>query len=256
MNEDADQGTNEILRTLLEDEDDLDLKELSGRPPVPPNMLNRAIERKSKYLGLACVNVSEQTNLHGETYVYGVFGHSKRNNIVATLLYYGDNGWQNADGVYENEDDDYKEVVGPLLKYLPLGTVIHGTSLAEDIIPALIETLATISQEEAEAWQNTWKSRDEDEDYLAYEALPNALQKHCPPYTYFGSHEGNSSDIGVWVNREQIYEAMEDPGTLQAVYQGQPVPRGSKHVVIMNEQDYPVALLDGTTGVEIWHDNS
>jgi len=251
MNEDADQRTNEILRALLEDDDDDLVKEVAGPGDPPPALLSQAIRSKERYLGYKFKGKPiVHTNPLGETFVFGKFG-----SVMSTLLYYdtATAEWRFADGQGLGEgledEDDFKDLVEPK-KYLPLGTILRATGIEQDVLEAELKALATVDPEKAAQYQGD----DNDPAYLAYEVLPNVLQKYCLPYTYFGNFESDG-DWGVWASREAIQEALEDPDTMVAVAQGQPIPKGSKYVVVLNRDDYPVALLDGAVGAEIWHVN-
>lgn len=86
------------------------------------------------------------------------------------------------------------------MKTLPIGTIIHGTMRIEDLVPALIDALRSVSPTTADTMQaefDTCKS-DEDRDYFLYETLFDAMDEYCLPFTYFGSHPGDGCDYGVW----------------------------------------------------------
>lgn len=116
------------------------------------------------------------------------------------------------------------------VKYLPVcGTVIHGTMRAQDLVPAFMDFYCEhVSRTAAEHirrdWHEVkklwWKDHPEhdvtlscvaDEDNEAFwssgtvqaflnEDLMDLLQDACPPYTYFGTTEGDGSDYGVWID--------------------------------------------------------
>lgn len=93
--------------------------------------------------------------------------------------------------------------------YAPsLGSISHGTLLAEDLIEAFSDELALLAPDhdlpaEAEAiatlhsfgWADIY-AREEAED-LVYR-LMDALNESAPAYCYFGANEGDGSDFGFW----------------------------------------------------------
>jgi hypothetical protein len=159
----------------------------------------------------------------------------------------------------EDEDDiGFKDLATPLEKvYLKLGFLTHHLDEA-DLIEEFLDLLKTVNPEKAELWRDTWEDSEYDESYLAYELLPDVLQKYAPPFAYFGQYESDS-DWGVWANREKIEEALEDePEMLKAWAKDKPLPEfpvDSKFLVLMNRDDYPEILLDGQTGQKIWRVN-
>lgn len=52
-------------------------------------------------------------------------------------------------------------------------------------------------------------SMQDDVTWLLNESLFNALNNLCPPFVYFGSHVGDGSDFGFWLDFEGIQEAIE-----------------------------------------------
>lgn len=92
---------------------------------------------------------------------------------------------------------------------LPLGTIIHGTGRMEDIITALLDAAASVRMSAAdrakvralarEAAALTFSPADEpDADMGVYDELEQVLGSYVPDYCYFGAHEGDGSDVGVW----------------------------------------------------------
>jgi hypothetical protein len=255
--------TNEIIRALLEsDDDELSVKDVIGLPDETldqqkKTLLAQAIDRKSKYLGLPCVKTGEHTNRHGETFIFGQFGKRRPNTTMSTLLYlHPHTGWQLVES-----DDDYKEVYqSDPTPELPLGTVIHHTMREEDLIPAFLDALESVSPIEAAEMRKNYAEEIEQADpEFLWETLVPALDYHTPPYCYFGSHPGDGSDYGVWVNEEAIeddlqYEEEAWPGVRKvvAIRKGEPLPRNAQFVVVTSLHGVYAELLDGETGQQIW----
>jgi hypothetical protein len=193
----------------------------------------------------------------------------------------------------DEDSEDFKIVYQgepeKTINYLPLGTISHGTLQPEDLIPAYISALEGVDPVNAKEMQEEYDSvrfpdpdeenneneadyadtvdRQEFIDRLCHERLPDELQKYAPPYTYVGSHPGDGSDIGVWVNDDAIREdlefesdyAGEESVHLQRIDLASYTDNGIKNIVGRSEYivvqagdaDY-LALLDGTTGEEIW----
>ena len=101
-----------------------------------------------------------------------------------------------------------------------LGTVIHATLRPQDLVPAFLERLHSLEPEtharlltdfrcialsDDDPW---WDS--EDCAHFLNEDLFDALNNCAPDYVYFGSHEGDGSDFGFWINWEAIEEAIHD----------------------------------------------
>jgi hypothetical protein len=257
--------TNELIRAILEaEDDDFDTKDLESIPDPDPDLVARAIRHKSIYLGLPFVldSAVQHTNPTNETYLFGQFGTRLRRNrnVMATLLYYDpEHGWQYADPAHISEADDFdmkdledEEPGKP--NYLPLGSVSSGTLRPEDLISAFLSTLEDVDPQRASAMSKQYSAGDEIEDEDGFIAeLEDALQDHCPPYTYFGGHPGDGADFGVWVSDETIEDALRDePEKIQAIMRGEPRPLNVEYVVVKDASGENVALLDGATGAEIW----
>ncbi len=256
--------SDEILRALLETDDDEGLvKDVSYPTDAELNaqlsrILPDLIDRKEKYLGKRYVNHSVHTNPHGQTFCYGVFGR-RPDHVVSTLAYYDpDKGWVPDNWVDLPEaHDEFKDVFHPDpsgKKYIPLGTIVHNTLQEEDLIPEFLSALRAVAPVEAAELELNYRDeiRNNDPEFC-WETLLDAVNRHVPPFTYFGAHQGNSSDFGVWPSEEQIKETAEEkPEELAVVPEGSPLPRGSKYIAIARQDGVYIALLDGATGEEIW----
>lgn len=78
-----------------------------------------------------------------------------------------------------------------------LGTVIHATLRPEDLIPAFRDELKKHTDDIPK-----FEHGDDVMDYII--ELTDALDDYSPSYCYFGTHEGDGSDFGFWVDRELI----------------------------------------------------
>lgn len=120
-----------------------------------------------------------------------------------------------------------------------LGSVIHGTLRAEDIIPALVEKLEELDDNNnftniiANAKRiiglGQWDWTEEVAE--AQDELCRALQDAAPAYCYFGTNEGDGSDFGFWIDYNRIDEEVED-GALLRVRDLADIPKGCKSTVI------------------------
>lgn len=107
------------------------------------------------------------------------------------------------------------------MKYASFGTVIHATHRPEDLIPAFTDELEYQVQRNAEHWLTNPVQRDslvalvwdarENADYSDAEYswnmindLTDALQHFAAPWSYFGTHPGDGSDYGFWVDLEML----------------------------------------------------
>ena len=112
-----------------------------------------------------------------------------------------------------------------------IGTVSHGTTRPQDLIPCFLTDLEILSQESYFAMIRSMHARDRGVAYalagkryigddhpfwteeLCYEILSDlfdALSELAPSYCYFGSHPGDGSDYGFWPCFEAIDDACQD----------------------------------------------
>ena len=95
------------------------------------------------------------------------------------------------------------------------------------------------------------------QDYII--ELIDALDEHSPPYCYFGTHIGDGSDFGFWVDFDSIEMDTTDAKirsqcTLYAVYSStEPFPTGrieSDYIIDIN--DHGNMTLYDTDDNVIW----
>jgi hypothetical protein len=84
-----------------------------------------------------------------------------------------------------------------------IGSVSHGTMREEDLIPAFTELLKSLDVDKylqlIEDCEN-WMDYEPEEQSELLNGLFDVLNNFAPAYCYFGSHKGNGSDYGYWVD--------------------------------------------------------
>lgn len=88
--------------------------------------------------------------------------------------------------------------------YLPIGSISHGTLRTEDLLDSFRDALAELDNPCVDGIMEN-ADLDDDSCYADTEnnrellnSLFDQLNDHCPPYCYFGAHEGDGSDFGCW----------------------------------------------------------
>ncbi len=127
---------------------------------------------------------------------------------------------------------------------LRIGSISHGTHLACDLIPAFVDALQTVELTNEDAKEltdilrviNAVEEVDDEDTLSAFyasdwanetvnETLYYMLNAYVPPYCYFGTHEGDGSDFGVWPNWDEVEQdedvlKTEDTSSLPDDYTG------------------------------------
>lgn len=129
------------------------------------------------------------------------------------------------------------------MKTLKLGTISHGTMRLEDLIPAFVESLRDVDPESIPVLEYDSKSINDsywDDADGVLEDLFDALNEYCPPYCYFGAHDGDGSDYGVWISWEAVEEASRHEGDVVKVNAGDSWPCAAE---ILEVSDHGNATL-------------
>ena len=87
-------------------------------------------------------------------------------------------------------------------RWTRIGTVIHGTMLNEDLIPAFFSELEEIDPVLANDLHRRFdadlSANDVDASLECLCELMDGIQACCPTGIYFGANEGDGSDYGYW----------------------------------------------------------
>ena len=101
-----------------------------------------------------------------------------------------------------------------------LGSISTGTLRPEDLIPAFNNALTQMHDghycdidemmdDEAGNAAEFGKQPSNDElQRRGVDRLMDELQDACPPFVYFGTHEGDGADFGFWPDMDRLEEEM------------------------------------------------
>lgn len=105
------------------------------------------------------------------------------------------------------------------IHYPLIGSVSHGTLRYEDLIPVFALTLEALvlpvcRDDDLNALLNdcdvNLSTLDPVDANCLVNELIDELSAFAPPFTYFGSHPGDASDFGFWIDEDAINDAEED----------------------------------------------
>lgn len=143
----------------------------------------------------------------------------------------------------------------PQYPFCHLGSVSHGTMLAEDLIQCFESILEELDSGAYEEYQKDYPPIDQwsdlDDDRL--EALFNALDDAAPPYVSFGASEGDGADYGFWLCHESLEEAVCD-GEVVRVDAGdeRTMPEDADATYFLEVNDHGNMTLFCKDGTEVW----
>ena len=143
---------------------------------------------------------------------------------------------------------------------LEIGSRTHGTLRNQDIADAILSDLRKIGYHPGNLSAiEDIAANDGEEGEFDAECIADAMDElnaFVPAYCYYGSHEGDGSDIGVWVSMDSVDEAVRDSTILKVDDLSEAdgnAAQGFEYILVVNDHGncslYPVIL---THGEEIW----
>jgi len=157
-------------------------------------------------------------------------------------------------------------------KWLTVGeSVSEGTMNSSHLFQAYLDTLESVDKASANEFRMEHKDEltefqdgtidGESLDHLVFDVLDPILSKYCLPYTYFGSHPGNGSDIGCWPLYEEMeYDSRNEKltkfiaGTVEAIqFSEGRLPVGTNYVWIHNNESGQDSMWDAPRKKPLWH---
>jgi len=141
-----------------------------------------------------------------------------------------------------------------------IGSVSTATLRDQDLLEAFSGTLGEYDDgtyadliAEANKMLSDWD--DDDEPAAASEVvndLQDALNTFAPDYMYFGSHPGDGSDFGFWIDTDAIDDAIHD-GDLLKVDDLDNIPADHNGmVVVVNDHGNMALYKPEITYAEVW----
>jgi hypothetical protein len=157
-------------------------------------------------------------------------------------------------------------------KWLTVGeSVSEGTMNSSHLFQAYLDTLESVDKASANEFRMEHKDEltefqdgtidGESLDHLVFDVLDPILSKYCLPYTYFGSHPGNGSDIGCWPHYEEMAWNSRNEhltkfiaGTVEAIqFSEGRLPVGTNYVWIHNNESGVDSIWDVPRKKPLWH---
>lgn len=156
--------------------------------------------------------------------------------------------------------------------YAEIGSVSHGTTRTEDLIPVFVDVLDDLKESESlsdspnkdrygrlDSKLSEIEQRMERENYYCsedaehdLESLFEALDEYAPPFCFFGAHSGDGADYGFWLSDDAIRDAIHD-GEIVKVDAGDEWPEGISADYVLEVNDHGnMTLYDAQARQELW----
>lgn len=93
-------------------------------------------------------------------------------------------------------------------QYASIGSVSEGTLRDDDLIDSFIWELKQFNKRKAAHFQAEANRIEEEYKSELIDELIDALNEYAPPYSYFGTHEGDGASFGFWPSIVSLQEAI------------------------------------------------
>jgi len=139
-----------------------------------------------------------------------------------------------------------------------IGSWSTGSLKLEDLIPAALDCLKTLDPVTHKAKQAEWNTVDDvdawDEADCFYGEISDAIDGKLPPYLYWGSHEGDGADVGVWISHDSIADDRRSGELPSGDQLPDAVPGvGSLFLVVSDHGNMELYSAAQNDGVAVWH---
>jgi hypothetical protein len=116
-----------------------------------------------------------------------------------------------------------------------------------DLIPAFLDVADSLRLSKADRATvrdiakrlNADNYYDSDDSADDCSDLFDLLGNYCPAYTYFGAHEGDGADYGVWVSFESLEDDARNGGSIYKINAGEDFPKPNTTIA-----DYLMVVTD------------
>jgi hypothetical protein len=137
------------------------------------------------------------------------------------------------------------------------GSVSHGTTRPEDLIPTFLDVLDDLRLTRADRnkvrkLRSEWNACTDDEfckvhksadgvecgdqiGYLLNEELFDLLNAYAPPYFYFGAHESDGADYGFWLSEDSLSEDERDGQVWRDPDDGTRMPAEASYRLVVSD---------------------
>lgn len=153
--------------------------------------------------------------------------------------------------------------------FAPLGSISSGTLNTRQLLDVFMHTLMRLARlddnverakrvktacanaQDLLVIENWTEDQDEEAADMVGDVLPNLLQGYALPFVTFGSHSGDGSDFGFWVDDEAIEQAVKDQEIARVVTLTTTVDLTIPYKLLVQGHGR-MTLISHSCGIQIW----